>query len=270
MTTAVTARADEGRSPAHRVVLLGASNLWLSLATVVETASRIWGRPLDVLAACGHGRSYGLRSTLLWLRDLPGIVECGLWPALAQRPPAATAVLLTDVGNDLVYDAPVADILGWVEACLDRLQRAGARVVLTALPLASISTVGPARYRLMRTLLFPGCRLTYATVLERAHELDRRLRDLAGLRGLALVEHQREWYGLDPIHIRRRHRGVAWRDVLAPWAEGAALPPPVPASLRRWLRLCLLAPERRWVLGRERQRAQPAARLPDGTTLSLY
>jgi hypothetical protein len=266
----MAAPAPAGGWPARRVVLLGASNLWLGLAAVVETACRLAGRPLDVLAACGHGRSYGLRSTLLWLRDLPGIVECGLWPALERRPPAPTAALLTDVGNDLLYDAGVADILGWVQTCLDQLQGSGARVVLTALPLASISTLGPGRYRLLRTFLFPACRLAYATVLQRAADLDGRLRDLAGQRGMAFVEQRREWYGFDPIHIRRRRRAEAWREVLAPWAAGAPLPGPAPASLRRWLRLCLLAPERRWLLGCEQQRRQPAARLPDGTLLSLY
>jgi len=84
--------------PARRVVLLGASNLTRGISTAVETARLQWGRPLDVMAALGHGRSYGLASRLL-CRTLPSIVECGLWPALAARPPAPTAALVTDVGN---------------------------------------------------------------------------------------------------------------------------------------------------------------------------
>ena len=54
-------------------------------------------------------------------RELPGITTCGLWDALAARPPARTAALVTDVGNDLLYGAPVAAILDWVAECLDRL-----------------------------------------------------------------------------------------------------------------------------------------------------
>src|SRR5690242_2621175 len=78
--------------PARRVVLLGASNLTRAIATVLETALGVWGGPLDVLAALGNGRSYGLRKAWLW-RELPGIAGCGLWDAWERRPPAPTAAL---------------------------------------------------------------------------------------------------------------------------------------------------------------------------------
>ena len=51
---------------------------------MVETAHGVWGRPLEVFVALGHGRSYG-RSTRMLGRQLPGILECGLWPELAAR-----------------------------------------------------------------------------------------------------------------------------------------------------------------------------------------
>ena len=37
--------------PPRRVVVLGASNVTRSLSTIVETACRLWGRPLDMLLA---------------------------------------------------------------------------------------------------------------------------------------------------------------------------------------------------------------------------
>jgi hypothetical protein len=84
-----------------------------------------------------------------------------------------------------------------------------------------------------------------------------------------LVEHRAEWYGFDPIHIRRPCRAMAWSEMLAPWLE-ARHQDSVPAPLDR--RLCLgpLLAERRWIWGREQHRAQPCCRLSDGTTLSLY
>jgi hypothetical protein len=264
----MSAGANNGLPP-RRVVVLGASNVTRSISTVVETACRLWGRPLDMLLASGHGRSYGLRMALLW-RELPGIIECGLWEALEQRPPVPTAALLTDVGNDLLYDVPVPEIAAWVEACLDRLQRAGARVLMTPLPLCNLTALSPARFLLVRRVLFPGCRLTYATVMGRAFELDEQLRSLAGKRGVRLAEHRPGWYSFDPIHLRRRVWPQAWREILSGWSSATPLPAAAPASLRRWLRLRRLAPDRRWVFGRERRTAQPAGRLADGTTISLF
>jgi hypothetical protein len=257
------------RTAPRRAVLLGASNVARGISTLVETASGVCGRPLEVLAAFGHGRSYGMRMSLLG-RALPGIAECGLWEALPKRPPADTAALLTDVGNDLLYGVAPEDVAAWVQACLARLKQAGARTVLTPLPLCSITNLSRRKYLLLRNVLFPGSRVDHASALERARDLDRRLRALAAEHGAAVVEHRPEWYGLDPIHVRRRHWASAWREVLAPWAEGAPLPPPAAGSLCRWLRLRLLPPQQRWFFGREQRRDQPAGRLADGTTLAYY
>jgi hypothetical protein len=104
--------------------------------------------------------------------------------------------------------------------------------------------------------------------VERARDLDARLRDLAASRGLALVEHRAEWYGFDPVHIRRGRLAGAWREMLSGWSAvslGVAR-----GSLRQWLYLWRVAAERRWLFARELRRAQPAGALADGTTLALY
>jgi len=63
-------------NPSRRVVFLGASNVVRAISTIVETAELSWGLPLDVLAACGHGRSYGRTSCVLG-RSLPGSCSAG-------------------------------------------------------------------------------------------------------------------------------------------------------------------------------------------------
>ena len=68
-----------------RVVLLGASNLTRGISTVVGTARRLLGPMPHVFVAYGHGRSYGVRSRVL-IRGLPGILNCGLWPAPSANP----------------------------------------------------------------------------------------------------------------------------------------------------------------------------------------
>ena len=86
-----------------RLILLGASNLTRGISTVVETARLTLGSPLDIYAALGHGRSYGIRSSiLLGARALPGIVDCELWDALGAnqmergRTPGLTEVASTE------------------------------------------------------------------------------------------------------------------------------------------------------------------------------
>jgi phosphatidylserine/phosphatidylglycerophosphate/cardiolipin synthase-like enzyme len=256
-------------TPPRRIILLGASNVTRALPVIVDAARRLFGGPLDVLAAFGNGRSYGLRHCWLYFRELPGISACGLWDALRKRPPVPTSALITDVGNDLLYDVPVPQIVEWVNLCADRLQEAGARVVLTPLPLEGILAVTPTQYAVLLAMMFPRCPVTFAAMRERVQELDRQLRDLAGRRGLVLAEPRAEWYGFDVVHLRRRHWSAAWPALLAAAADGA--PPAAPAPLSHWRRLTLrlLPPERRWLFGLEQNRPQPAGVLPDGTTQAL-
>lgn len=250
------------RSPSLRAVLLGASNLRASLPLVVNLLRRRAGGPVEVLAACGHGRSYGTWSRFLGIRHLPGIAGCGLWQALENRPALPTLALLTDIGNDLVYGAEVAGIVRWIESCLDRLARPQTEVVLTLLPLARLERLSPWEVRLAVALLFPGRRAPWPALLEQARELDERLRRLGRELDARLVEPEASWYGIDPIHLRRSRRREAWERL-----AGAAGPP---AAVPARVRLPLLGAETLRLAGRTLRIPQPAARLADGTTVALY
>ncbi len=253
----------------RRVVLLGASNLTKGIGTVLETACRVWGRPLRVLGALGHGRSYG-RTTSLLGRQLPGILECGLWQELARTPDLPTATLVTDIGNDLLYEEPVEQIVDWVRECFDRLVAIRARTVVTALPVGNLETLSRARFQLMRTLFFPHSRITLEEVSRRARALDEAVRTLAVERGFSLIAHRPAWYGFDPIHIKQRHRSLAWREILTPWSMSSELTEPASSSMARTLYLCSRTPDRRRILGFEQRGSQPAARMNDGTTVAVY
>lgn len=248
------------REPALRAVLLGASNLKISLPLVLDRVRRRTGGPVEALAACGHGRSWGTWSRFLYVRHLPGIARCGLWRELQGRPPLPTLALVTDIGNDLVYGAPVQEIAGWVEACLDRLEPE-TEIVMTLLPLARLERLSQPQVRLAAGLLFPGRPAPWPALLDRARDLDERLRRIGGERGARLVEPAAAWYGLDPIHFRRRVRREVWAYVL-PVPAG-----PAPEAGRR---LPLLGAAESRLFGATVRRPQPAIRLADGSTVSLF
>ena len=104
----------------------------------------------------------------------------------------------------------------------------------------------------------------------RAVELNEMVRRLAVARGIPVVAQRTEWYGFDPIHIKLGCCGSAWRDVLSAWSDASDHPQPPRLSLAGSLYLLLRAPERRRLLGFEQRKKQPAARLRDGTTISIY
>jgi len=255
--------------PTRRVILLGASNLARSLSAVVETARLVWREPLEIMAAIGHGRSYGQDSSVCG-RKISGIFPCALWSELKNRPKLPTAALVTDIGNDLAYEVPVDRLLAWVEACLDRLAEAGAATIMTRLPLASIESVGERRYRLFRALLFPRCSIPLAPMKSLAAELNRELLTIGERRKIPVIPVSGAWYGLDPIHIKRSVSRRAWPAILSAWRGVDATTVTPRSSLWRWAYLGCLAPSERTILGWRRRRRQPCGQLSDGTTIWLF
>lgn len=248
-----------------RVVALGASNLTRGFPHLVA-AARSWSGPdVEVLAALGLGRSYGVESRVL-ARTLPGILDCGLWSALARRPEVSTRALVTDVGNDILYGAPPERILDWVEDALGRLRRVTADIVVAGLPLDSIRRLSAAKFLAFRTILYPPCRLPLTRVRHDAERIAEGLAGLAASHGAHFVALRPDWYGFDPVHVRPARWAESWQTIL----RGEPTPDGARPSLSEMIRLHAMTPERQRLFGIERTKAGHGLRLPYGGRVWLY
>jgi hypothetical protein len=244
-----------------RVVAIGASNLTRGFQTVVATARTAWGPDVRVVAALGHGRSYGADSSFLF-RRLPGILQSGIWQQLESTPAVPTRALVTDVGNDIVYGFPPEQILAWVDEALTRLARVSDDVVLTDLPMDGIRRLSPAKFYMVRSVFFPSCRLSFEALVATAEQVNAGLAELAANRA-RFLHLEPSWYGFDPIHIRPSLWPAAWQEVL-----GVSCP--IPQSRIEALRLYAMRPELQWVFGVEQRTTQAGAQLRDGGRVWLY
>jgi hypothetical protein len=250
----------------RRVVALGASNLTRGLQAVVATARGRWGRDVEILAALGLGRSYGLQSRVL-LRTLPGILHSGLWTELKRRPPVATRAVVTDVGNDILYGAKPAQILAWVDECLSRLSEHTADITVTGLPVHSLKRLSTAKFLFFRSLLFPRCRLSQREVLEAVEDVAEGLARLAEARRLRFLRLDPEWYGFDPIHFRLGRWYTAWQQILEVEAAPGTRER---VAVLETARLYSLFPEEQWLLGLAQRRPQTGRPLKHGGRIWLY
>ncbi len=248
-----------------RVIALGASNLTRGFHTIISAARSAWGPEVQILAALGHGRSYGASSRIAF-RTLPGILESGLWRTLESLPQVPARALITDVGNDILYGHSVGTILAWIEETLRRLQRFTRDIVLTDLPLASIRRLSQAKFLFFRSLLFPFSRLSLPEVLAAIEQLNAGLAKIAAAGDAKFFPLNPSWYGLDPIHIRPSLWRPAWQEILdAP--VGLILDS---GSRFEGLRLYLRTPERMRIFGIERYRKQSGRVLPQGGRIWLF
>ena len=251
-----------------RVILLGASNLTRDFGLVLAMTRRWHGSPVEIFAALGHGRAYCVRSCFLG-RTMPSIGHSGLWRALPRHDARPTVALVTDIGNDVMYGAPVKKIVNSVARCLRRLTASGAKTIATLPPVCNFPHLSRARFYLLRNVLFPTCRIDFDSVVARATDLEERLQELDGdiLRWIKPV---REWYGIDPIHLRRRCRAEAWEEILSGWPSRFTSPLDLSSAPHKSLGNLGLRPQRSWLCGIQQQRRQPVKRLLDGTTISLF
>ena len=258
------------QSGMRRLILLGASNVTIAFPLIVESLRASFGEPIELVAAHGHGRSFGKRSRVLF-RDLPGISVCRMWDELDRRPPSPhpPLALMTDIGNDLLYGVRPPQLLGWVETCMQRRQAAGAELAVALPPRDSVLRISAARYYATRAIFFPGGGPGWSDMQQMFHEVDAGLLELTGRYGAATIRPEPKWYGIDPIHIRKSARRTAWETILSAWPSAPVIRG-VGAPFRQGLGYWRLGPAERWLFGRPQERPQPAATLDCGTTISLF
>ena len=244
-------------SPAACAVLLGASNLTLAWPRLISVVCQRFSAPIHVYTAHGMGRSYLLERTGFAFGRLPGILHCGIWNALPNVSNTVTPyVLVTDVGNDLVYGCEPADVVAAVQESVQRLRKWNprCRIVLTRPPVESVHGLGQLRFLMFRSVLFPFSRLTLDSVRQKTVELDERLAVLAEQQALHIVRPDLKWYGLDPIHVRRGSQHTAFTEMLTPWETQVCTESVAPErSLSR------PTAELRWRLGAVRRTRQPSS-----------
>ena len=139
-------------------MLLGASNLVLGWQALTDSLRQVTDAPVNLNVALGMGRSY-IKTSAFWFRQLPAISKCGLWDQLPRDSANPPLVLITDLGNDIVYLFEPDQIAAGVRECLDRIRnwRPDARIVMTGLPIAfPLSSICWLKLRKRMTMLLTG------------------------------------------------------------------------------------------------------------------
>lgn len=254
--------------PRSRFVLLGASNLTLSLRLVTGLMQQRFGAPNEIFAAIGHGRAFSVPSQML-LRGLPGIADSGLWQQLAIMPSRPVYAMITDIGNDILYESPPERILRAMEWCIAQLQQQPAQIVVTDLPMRSIEQLSTQRYLFFRNLFYPSCKLTKDEVVRRAHIVHAGLTGLAERMRFELYEQDPAWFGLDGIHVHYWRRKAYYGDILTRFHPSESTGTGNESRLPNyWHKRPAFA--FKTVLGHAIRHPQPSGWLADGSSVFKY
>jgi len=254
---------------APRLIVLGASNVAKSLGVLVQVAEQRFAAPLEIVTATGRGRSYGNASWFL-ARSLPSILTCEVWDHLAQHPNLNSYAVITDVGNDLLYEFTAEQIAAWVEQCVIRLKQHTHRIVLTGLPIHNVKRITPAKFLLFRTLFFPRTKIPLEEVQANALRLHDHLRAIAARHEIHFVTIQKQWYSVDPIHWKLAARPEVWNTFLTPLSYGHCDAASVRSQLSTELSYLFCRQKTYSVCGMPRAKSQPSVRIKSGTTIAIF
>lgn len=257
--------------PQHRVIVLGASNIQRGLPFIAEHLSNRLPRPLEAWFVCGHGRSYGRTSNVAGFQ-LPGISNASWRQRLNESIDIPASAIVTDVGNDLLYGSPPNEIVAWVAQCVADLSTSNTNVLLLGPPVRSCQSMSKVKFYILRSLLFPGSRLSYRDAQDALMELDAGLQQLAQQHGCHWHSPEQHWYGWDPIHVHRKSIRLAWSQWLQVWEDGRSsdLLQDVALELSDRLRLRLARRETQRFLGWNQGRRQPSWVHPKGIQVSFF
>ena len=196
------------------LILLGASNLsraCFALSRHLKTCLR--PHPVEVLIASGPGRGYCAPGGLLTI-NYPPIDSSAIFEAAQRKSESGYRViaLLTDIGNDIMYDVPVDKLIETIQHIFARLQSMNAEIFYTTSPVAFEKKVHPAWFYILRSLLLPFSRVSYDKATDGVIAVNQFLRE-SGTERCHLIPDVDRFLGYDEIHYGWLQAHHAWSHV---------------------------------------------------------
>jgi len=197
-------------------VFMGASNLARGYSALANCLVRCLApHPVEILHAMGPGRGYCAEGGIFNITYSP-IGSCGILKSASGRAQGARRVvaLITDIGNDIMYDVPVSEITSCLNTLLQNLDAIGADVFVNPIPLDFAEDVSERQFRILKSIFYPHSAMNYIRATKAVTAVNGFLRDSAGGR-IHLLPSAKDFCGVDKIHysIFRSHK--AWSQMAA-------------------------------------------------------
>ena len=192
-------------------VLLGASNLARGYSALIRHIPRNISSS-EFLNALGPGRGYCARGGLLNFTYSP-ISECGVMKSAkvyAERG-FRMAVLLTDIGNDIMYGVPESTLIESLDTLIEKSLKMNAEVFMTSIHVDVSKDMGKTSFKLLKSIFYPNSPVTFDQADSAVKKLNHYLveKSLQNER-VHLVNGLGAFCGLDKIHYGLFKSHLAW------------------------------------------------------------
>lgn len=193
-------------------VLLGASNLARGYSALTRNISQSVSG-CEFLNALGPGRGYCAEGGLFNFTYSP-IGECRVMDKVRAQQGRRIAVLLTDIGNDIMYGVPEQSLVECLDTLIEKSLQLNAEVFVTSIHVDVRKDMGKASFKLLKAIFYPNSLVTYDKADSAVKKLNHYLEEKSAQNErVHLVSGLGEFCGMDKIHYSLFKSHLAWSRV---------------------------------------------------------
>ena len=201
-------------SPRILFILMGASNLARGYSMLTRHISSCFGKNnIEFLNALGPGRGFCARGGMFNF-TYPPIQDCRILEAANKKSCDTRAVLITDIGNDLMYGVSADTLIESLDGLIDRALQCDAEIFLTSIHVNLKKDVSQTTFFILKFFFYPGSSITYKKTDLFIIKVNSYLKEKAGQnQRVHLISGMESFAGADKIHYSLLKTHLAWEKI---------------------------------------------------------
>ena len=193
---------------------MGASNLARGYSLLTRHISSCFGKnKTEFLNALGPGRGFCARGGMFNF-TYPPIQDCRILEVAKKKSCDTRAVLITDIGNDLMYGVLADTLIESLDGLIGRALQWDAEIFLTSIHVNLKKDVSPTMFFILKSFFYPGSSITYEEadlfIIKVNGYLEEKARQNERV---YLISGMTSFIGMDKIHYSFLKTHLAWEKI---------------------------------------------------------
>ena len=201
-------------SPPILFLLMGASNLARGYSMFTRHISSCFGKnKTEFLNALGPGRGFCARGGMFNF-TYPPIQDCRILEAAKKKSCDTRVVLITDIGNDLMYGVSADTLIESLDGLIDKALLLDAEIFLTSIHVNLRKDVSQTTFFILKSFFYPGSNITYEETDLFIIKVNGYLKEKAEKNEkVHLISGLESFIGVDKIHYSLLNTHSAWEKI---------------------------------------------------------
>ena len=193
---------------------MGASNLARGYSLLTRHISSCFGKnKTEFLNALGPGRGFCARGGMFNF-TYPPIQDCRILEVAKKKSCDTRVVLITDIGNDLMYGVLADTLIESLDGLIGRALQWDAEIFLTSIHVNLKKDVSPTMFFILKSFFYPGSSITYEEadlfIIKVNGYLEEKARQNERV---YLISGMTSFIGMDKIHYSFLKTHLAWEKI---------------------------------------------------------